>query len=282
MNRIYFIWSLIILLFGCGEVSTVDELKDKSEVEIKLELYIPEMYDSIKLTKLGIDSLRIKRNEIFARRGLIFKSKELQEFFSKLDWYIPKYDNVDSLLNKTDKKNIELVKSIENFQKEKLNYFRNLPNMQTIEDMSEFLEIDFQDYSYWNKKIPEENDSYIALFVNGKKEFPDCIYISYYTYEVGQDGTVPPAINYSYRIDVYDKNGLLVHSNCVFGDPLAKQIIKENKIYYHIKTYKSIYSEAEQDSSYYDELHMEESGIKEIVFYLNSNSKTVDKIKGEK
>lgn len=109
----------------------------------------------------------------------------------------------------------------------------------------------------------QKNDPHTIIFVNGKKKFENCIFVSYYTYTCGYDGNVPPAIEYTYYIDVYDLNGLLVHSNLFNGDPLANHIIKENKLYYYIKTYKSIYSQAEQDSGYYDELHMEVSATKE-------------------
>ncbi len=62
--------------------------------------------------------LRIFRNEIFARHGYIFKSKDLNEHFSEKSWYEPKYDNVDKLLTDIDKKNIAFIKKQEDYFKE--------------------------------------------------------------------------------------------------------------------------------------------------------------------
>ena len=280
MNRILLIAFLVAFSFSCGEVTKRGDIKSETDSTItqNKEKYVPQIFDSIKLTKFGIDSLRLIRNEVFARRGLIFKSNDLQEYFRIFDWYLPKYNDVTDQLNDVDKMNIKLVQNIENFKNERHTYIRNLPNMHDENNMYNFLEVEFKDYPYWNKPIPKKNDPHTIIFVNGKKKFENCIFVSYYTYSCGYDGNVPPAIEYTYYIDVYDLNGLLVHSNLFNGDPLANHLIKENKLYYYIKTYKSIYSEAEKDSGYYDELHMEVSGSKERVFHLNSFNMTVEEI----
>jgi hypothetical protein len=57
--------------------------------------------------------LRILRNEIYARHGYIFKSKDLQDYFSAKDWYSPKYEDVASLLNTIEKQNVEFIKKHE-------------------------------------------------------------------------------------------------------------------------------------------------------------------------
>ncbi|PJX22779.1 hypothetical protein CAP47_07065 [Psychroflexus sp. S27] len=72
------------------------------------------IYELDDLIKLDVDELRIKRNEVYARRGRIFKSKYLQEYFSKTDWYEPRFENVENLLSKRDRDNISKVKRVEN------------------------------------------------------------------------------------------------------------------------------------------------------------------------
>jgi hypothetical protein len=57
--------------------------------------------------------LRILRNTVFARHGRKFKSEDLQEYFSAKDWYNPKYDDVDHLLNSYEKKNIAFIQKYE-------------------------------------------------------------------------------------------------------------------------------------------------------------------------
>ena len=57
--------------------------------------------------------LRIMRNEIFARYGYEFKSRELMEYFSVYSWYEPNYKNVDHLLSEIELKNIDLISQFE-------------------------------------------------------------------------------------------------------------------------------------------------------------------------
>ena len=59
--------------------------------------------------------LRILRNEIFARKGYQFKSKDLQEYFSKFEWYTPLYseNEIANYLDEIDRHNIEVIKKFE-------------------------------------------------------------------------------------------------------------------------------------------------------------------------
>jgi len=57
--------------------------------------------------------LKIMRNEIFARHGYIFKTKEMIDYFSQQRWYRPLYSDVSSLLSATEKKNIDFIKQYE-------------------------------------------------------------------------------------------------------------------------------------------------------------------------
>jgi len=292
MNKIYFIAFFFFIMYSCGEVSTRkkipeqthtkdtrEKLPEQTQSDIEIEKYQPVIFDSIKLTKFGFDTLRLIRNEIFAKRGLIFKSKDLQEYFNKYDWYLPKYHNVTSLLSNIDKENVKLVRNIENLKIERLNYLKDLPNMHDEDNMYDFVQVDFDDYPYWNISIPNKNEPHIKICVNGKKEFSNCIFISYYTYECGPDGGVPPVLTYNFEIDVYNLNGLLVNSNVFYGEDLVNYVIKEDKIHYYLQIYKSMYSEAEKDSSYYDELHVDEAGIKEKVYFLDANNMAVKEMK---
>jgi hypothetical protein len=60
----------------------------KSAVESRVEAR-PET----ELSGLSKSQLELMRNEIFARRGWVFARRELQQYFSKFPWYIPKNDN---------------------------------------------------------------------------------------------------------------------------------------------------------------------------------------------
>ena len=58
---------------------------------------------------LSKNELDIMRNEIYAEYGFRFKSTKWREYFSGFNWYKPRFDNVDELLNKTDKYNIDII-----------------------------------------------------------------------------------------------------------------------------------------------------------------------------
>ena len=67
-----------------------------------------------ELTFLDKELLRLVRNEIYARHGLIFKSEDLNTYFRSTSWYNGYRDSVpDSELNEYEKKNVELIKSLE-------------------------------------------------------------------------------------------------------------------------------------------------------------------------
>ena len=53
------------------------------------------------------------RNEIFARHGYIFQTNDMKAHFKSQDWYIPKYNDVNSMLTDIEIKNIELIKRYE-------------------------------------------------------------------------------------------------------------------------------------------------------------------------
>jgi hypothetical protein len=55
----------------------------------------------------------LMRNEIFAFHGYKFESKDLNDYFSKLDWYKPTDDDVNENLNSFEKANIKLIKELE-------------------------------------------------------------------------------------------------------------------------------------------------------------------------
>lgn len=65
------------------------------------------------ISKLEKQSLRLLRNEIYARKGRKFESKDLAGFFSRQPWYTPSDDYSDQLLSKIDKDNINAIFEIE-------------------------------------------------------------------------------------------------------------------------------------------------------------------------
>ena len=107
-----------------GKVSQliVGQLSETDLQEYLHEAYIFPYSDSEYLTEEEVrtfdsESLRIGRNEIFARHGAIFESEDLQSYFDSMPWYdgtiaVADIDS-NSEFNEYEKANVELIKSIE-------------------------------------------------------------------------------------------------------------------------------------------------------------------------
>ncbi len=57
--------------------------------------------------------LKIMRNEIFARHGLIFKTDDMRSYFSAQSWYRPMYSDVTKQLTTIEKWNVDFIKGYE-------------------------------------------------------------------------------------------------------------------------------------------------------------------------
>jgi len=73
---------------------------------------------------LSKNQLRILRNSIYAQKGLIFKDKELTDFFKQFTWYKPSLNKVE--LSNVDETNLQLISKLENLETLKFDDFLNL------------------------------------------------------------------------------------------------------------------------------------------------------------
>ncbi|MEY3049804.1 MAG: hypothetical protein RL365_1842 [Bacteroidota bacterium] len=62
---------------------------------------------------LSSRDLKIMRNEIFARHGYIFKTNDMNEYFSRQSWYEPVNNDVTGLLSRIETENVNYIKSYE-------------------------------------------------------------------------------------------------------------------------------------------------------------------------
>lgn len=110
-----------------SEDDKVTELAVRRLTDDDVEDYLQQVYifphsDSEYLTEDQVreydaDTLRIGRNEIFARHGVTFDSEDLQSYFEGMPWYegtisVSDFDS-DSVFNEYEKANVELIKKIE-------------------------------------------------------------------------------------------------------------------------------------------------------------------------
>ena len=66
-----------------------------------------------ELSSWSSENLAILRNEIFARHGRIFKTQKWIDYFATKTWYVPQYENVDSLLNDYEWANLDVILKLE-------------------------------------------------------------------------------------------------------------------------------------------------------------------------
>lgn len=66
-----------------------------------------------ELSDWSAEELAIARNEIFARHGRIFVTEKWSNYFAQKTWYVPKYSNVDDLLNDYEWANLDVIMKLE-------------------------------------------------------------------------------------------------------------------------------------------------------------------------
>jgi len=92
---------------GMGEFALDEDQREKREQSLDALLKVAD------LRQLSLRDLRILRNTIYARRGRAFKSQALQRHFTGLDWYAVDPSYTEAKLTPTDRRNVALVKSVE-------------------------------------------------------------------------------------------------------------------------------------------------------------------------
>lgn len=84
---------------------------DESEYEYEYLREREMTYDDVK--DKSAEELRLMRNYIFARRGYIFESEDLKEYFEQFSWYVPLYYDVTPRLSDIEKYNVNFIKKYE-------------------------------------------------------------------------------------------------------------------------------------------------------------------------
>lgn len=86
---------------------------DKSEYEYEYLREREMTYADVE--GKSAEELRLMRNYIFARRGYIFESEDLKEYFEQFSWYVPLYYDVTPRLSDIEKYNINFIKEWETY-----------------------------------------------------------------------------------------------------------------------------------------------------------------------
>lgn len=86
---------------------------DESEYEYEYLREREMTYDDVE--GKSAEELRLMRNYIFARRGYIFESEDLKEYFEQFSWYVPLYYDVTPRLSDIEKYNVNFIKEYETY-----------------------------------------------------------------------------------------------------------------------------------------------------------------------
>lgn len=87
--------------------NAIDESEYKYEYLRKREMTYADVEGK------SAEELRLMRNYIFARRGYIFESEDLKEYFEQFSWYVPLYYDVTPRLSDIEKYNVNFIKEWE-------------------------------------------------------------------------------------------------------------------------------------------------------------------------
>jgi hypothetical protein len=71
------------------------------------------LIDKDEIENLSSEELKIMINEIYARYGFIFPERKLRAYFTKQNWYKPRFKNVDKYLQGIEEKNLLILKEKE-------------------------------------------------------------------------------------------------------------------------------------------------------------------------
>ncbi len=88
------------------------ELLERYEAAIREKLSTDLLTDEV-LGNMFAEDLRVLRNEIYARRGRMFKDKALQKYFEAQAWYRPDPEFQDEMLNEIEFQNLARIKAAE-------------------------------------------------------------------------------------------------------------------------------------------------------------------------
>jgi len=94
-----------------GKVTDLTPPEPDADIGVIFPQSSEELLSEADLAGKDSTTLRIARNEIFARNGRIFNDPALREHFGKFDWYRPL--SYEPTLNAIEKKNVALIRQFE-------------------------------------------------------------------------------------------------------------------------------------------------------------------------
>jgi len=126
---------------GNIEAKEKEAIPEGTSTEYTNDFFFPQS-DKVKLTQddmYNIESkdLELARNEIYARRGYVFKSERFSNYFGKKGWYSPREDFKTAELTPVEMYNIKLIFYFESLNKT----YEEVENKITVSEKIKNIEI---------------------------------------------------------------------------------------------------------------------------------------------
>ena len=111
--------------------------EDYTNVE-KLYRFLLPVSDQRKLKESDLDhfspfELTLARNEIYARKGNVFKDKRFRNYFEEKPWYKPNPSFTGKLLSTTEQYNIDFIQRIETAEAARIQHFDSSDNFRILQ-----------------------------------------------------------------------------------------------------------------------------------------------------
>lgn len=162
---LYFIFSFLV---ACRNEKKENTILDNPDLVSSEKVFTVE-----ELEGKTYEQLRILRNEIFARKGYVFKDETLNAYFAKQDWYKPN-KGIKIILDTIEKKNIKTLKAAES----KLIPFKIPAGYEAIDKVTGDIDKDGITDTIQSVKNKDGSTELILIYLSTKLNYQKIVLIS--------------------------------------------------------------------------------------------------------
>lgn len=110
---------LALILLALGSSFSVAQAQDNLGQWEKFD-FAAQTVRLAELKDLSLDDLKFLRGIVFGRHGRVFKDADIQSYLKERTWYKPNHDFQNSLLNETERRNLDVIREAEAAQHENI------------------------------------------------------------------------------------------------------------------------------------------------------------------
>ena len=168
MKKTIILYLIFSSLVACRNEKKQDTILDNPDLESSEKVFTVE-----ELEGKTYEQLRILRNEIFARKGYVFKDETLNAYFAKQDWYKPNKGK-EIVLDSIEKENIKILKAAE----AKLMPFKIPAGYETIDKVTGDVDKDGIPDTIQSVKNKDGSSELILIYLSTKSNYQKIVLIS--------------------------------------------------------------------------------------------------------